>query len=73
MGNLGPSDIIFHVTTLVRPEKPDDSELEGLRSRVGALETLLGERSAEVLQVKSDLDAFRIRYRQQVGLTSPRF
>jgi hypothetical protein len=29
---------------------------------------MLGERDAEVARVKSDLDAFRVKYRQEVGL-----
>ncbi len=55
------------MTTLVRPEGHGHS-LEGLRARAGELETLLAERSAEVTRTRSDLDAFRIRYRQHVGL-----
>jgi archaellum component FlaC len=55
------------VTTLVRTEKPDDRDLEGLRSRVDELESMLGDRSAEVDRVTSELNAFRATYRQQVG------
>ncbi len=55
------------MTTLVRPEGHGHS-LESLRARAGELETLLAERSAEVTRTRSDLDAFRIRYRQHVGL-----
>ena len=39
-----------------------------LRSRVAELEAILGERAAEVARLQSDLEAFRIAYRQQVGL-----
>jgi hypothetical protein len=35
---------------------------------MASLEAVLGERSADVAQVKSSLDAFKIRYRQEVGL-----
>jgi hypothetical protein len=55
------------VTTLVRPEKSDEDDIEGLRSRVVALEAMLGERDSELARMKSDLDVFRVRYRQQVG------
>jgi hypothetical protein len=43
-------------------------DLESLRARQAELETLLGERSAEAARTRSELDAFRIRYRQEVGL-----
>jgi hypothetical protein len=55
------------VSTLVGPEKRDD-DLEALRSRLAEREAMLGERDAEVARVKSDLDAFRVKYRQEVGL-----
>ena len=61
------SDIIFDVTTLVLPDKRNDDDLEALRSRVAELEAVLGERGAEVARVQSDLEAFRITYRQHVG------
>lgn len=56
------------MTTLVRPATRDDDELEGLRTRAAELEALLGERSAEFESVKSGLETFRLRYRQEVGL-----
>jgi hypothetical protein len=55
------------VTTLIRAERPQH-DLETLRSRVAAMESMLEERDAEVTRLKADLDAFRIRYRQDVGL-----
>lgn len=55
------------MTTLARSEGHDHS-LENLREKAAGLETLLGERHAEVTRTRSDLDAFRIRYRQHVGL-----
>lgn len=56
------------MTTLVRPDERDEETLEGLRARAGQLEALLRERATEVEAVKTDLEAFRIRYRQEVGL-----
>lgn len=55
------------MTTLVRPQERGDHDLEGLRSRVAELETLLGERRAGVAHVRAELNAFTISYRQQVG------
>ena len=55
------------VTTLVRAERPNDHDLDGLHARVTELERLLGERRADVDRSKADADAFRIKYRQQVG------
>jgi hypothetical protein len=56
------------VTTLVRAESRDDDSLEGLSARVTRLEADLRERTETVEGVKSGLEAFRIRYRQDVGL-----
>jgi hypothetical protein len=56
------------VTTLVRSERPPDHEIETLRARVSELEAVLAERSAEVTSTRADIDAFRITYRQRVGL-----
>ncbi len=55
------------MTTLIRTGRPPD-DLDTLRERVTELETTLGERDAEVTRLKAELDAFRIRYRQEVGL-----
>ncbi len=57
----------LHVTSIVRPDPRDDDDLETLRLRVVELETLLDERSADIARRKSDVDVFRISYRQQVG------
>ncbi|AMY07266.1 hypothetical protein LuPra_00433 [Luteitalea pratensis] len=59
--------MIFDVTTLVRAER-DDDHLEGLGTRLVALETRLGTRTTEVDAARSGLEAFRLRYRQEVGL-----
>jgi hypothetical protein len=56
------------VTTLVRAEHRDDDSLEGLGARVTRLEVELRERIDDVEGVKAGLEAFRIRYRQEVGL-----
>lgn len=56
------------MTTLVRAESRDDDSLEGLRARVTRLEADVRERAETVEGVKSGLEAFRIRYRQDVGL-----
>lgn len=60
-------DIILDVTTLARFDRPEHDDLEGLRARLTEVEALCGERAAHVARVTSDLDAFRIRYRQRVG------
>ena len=52
---------------LVRSEGRQD-DVDGLRARAAELEAALSERIAEVAGVKTELEAFRIRYRQQVGL-----
>jgi hypothetical protein len=61
-------DIIFDVSTLVRSERPHDQNVDSLRAEVKALESTLRERHDEVDRTKAELDAFRIRYRQAVGL-----
>ena len=55
------------VANLVR-SNPDGNDLEVLSRRVTELESRLYERDAEIDRVKADLAAFRIRYRQDVGL-----
>jgi hypothetical protein len=56
------------VSSLVRPERQVDDGPEGLHSRVKELEGVLRERDAAYAQIKSDLDAFKVSYRQQVGV-----
>jgi hypothetical protein len=58
----------LNVTTLARSEQPHDDSIEGLRSRVAELQARLSARAAEIARAKSDLDGFRIRYTQEVGL-----
>jgi uncharacterized coiled-coil protein SlyX len=55
------------VTTLVPSGRPDN-DLDELQSRVERLEGVLGERRDEVTRTRADLDAFRIKYRHEVGL-----
>jgi hypothetical protein len=56
------------VTTLVPSGQPDDQDLRDLHQRNRELEAVLQARSAEVTRLDSELSAFRIRYRQDVGL-----
>ena len=56
------------MTDLVRSGPHHDDGIEALRSRLTELETAVSERTAEIARAKSDLAAFRIRYRQDVGL-----
>jgi hypothetical protein len=51
--------------------RPHD-DVESLRVRAAQLEATLAERDNEVTRLKADLDAFRIRYRQEVGLLHER-
>jgi hypothetical protein len=54
------------VTSLVRSGRPDD-DIDDLRARMAELEDVLDGRRNEIARTKSDLEAFRIRYRQDVG------
>lgn len=53
--------------SLVPTAQPHDPGLEGLRSQVTGLEAALGERAAALDRVKSELAAFQLKYRQNVG------
>lgn len=53
---------------LVRTPQPHDQDIDGLRARLAELSTVLDERAGELARAKSDLETFRIRYRQEVGL-----
>ena len=55
------------VTELTATPDPGDS-IEALRARAARLQDTLDERAAEVIRAKADLAAFRLRYRQEVGL-----
>jgi hypothetical protein len=56
------------VTSLVPSARGDDDSLDALRARLAGRERELHERHAAVAQAKTDLAAFRIRYRREVGL-----
>ena len=56
------------MTSLVPTSRPDEADPEALSRRLLELESRLGERAAELDRAKTDLAAFRIRYRQEVGL-----
>ena len=56
------------MTTLARSGQPPDDDLTDLRAQLAARDAALRERSAEVAALKSSLDAFKIRYRHEVGL-----
>ncbi len=56
------------MTTLVRPDRPNDHDLDGLRARLTELETSLIERSTDAAKAPAELAAFRIQYRTDVGL-----
>jgi hypothetical protein len=55
------------VTSLVRSDDHHQT-IDSLRSRVGGLEQTLEERAADLVRTRSALEAFRIRYRSDVGL-----
>ena len=53
--------------TLVHSGQPRD-DIESLRARAtGGLKAALSERGAELARTQTDLEAFRIRYRREVG------
>ena len=56
------------MTQLVPTQSNDPHEIETLRARVAELETMLDTHSAEVTRLDSELTAFKIRYRHEVGL-----
>jgi hypothetical protein len=60
--------MIGTVTSLVPSPRPHPDDLDDLRARTTALEEALAERLADATRVRAALDAFRIRYRHQVGL-----
>lgn len=55
------------VSTLVRSGESNDDSLDSLGARAAQLEALLRERVAEAERVKSELVAFKIKYRTEVG------
>ena len=56
------------MTTLVPSGPHRDNEIHDLHAQVTGLERLLTERRDEAVQTRAEMDAFRITYRQKVGL-----
>jgi hypothetical protein len=56
------------VTSLIPSGSAKDREIRELRERLGDFEAALEAQSAEIAGMRTDLAAFRIRYRQEVGL-----
>jgi hypothetical protein len=52
---------------LIRSARPEDDDLDSLRERLGELDEVLRQRADELARARADLEAFRIRYRQEVG------
>lgn len=52
---------------LVRSGSSHDESMESLGTRLAELQAHLGERAAAFARVRSDLEAFRLRYRREVG------
>jgi hypothetical protein len=67
--SLADAAIRYHADVdLVRTERGDDQNIDALRARVVELDAVLAARSAEVARVETELTAFKIRYRHEVGL-----
>jgi hypothetical protein len=56
------------VSALVPSGRHHGHDLDVLRAEVTALERRLGDRRADVARTRADYEAFRIRYRHEVGL-----
>lgn len=56
------------MTSLVRADRPHDHDLDSLRALVVERGALLDERRAALARAQAEVAAFRIRYRQEVGL-----
>jgi hypothetical protein len=56
------------VTTLVKSGQPLEEDIEFLRARMAELDTALKTRVDDITRAKTDLAAFRILYRKEVGL-----
>ena len=54
--------------TLARSAPPHHDDIDSLRARLRALDAERGRRADALTREKSDLEAFRIRYRQDVGV-----
>ncbi len=60
------------MTVLVARGQPDEDHLDQLSARLAALEASLSGRLAEMDAARASLEAFRIRYHQEVGLLHDR-
>jgi hypothetical protein len=57
----------YHLrVSLVRAGRPEH-DMDALRARLDELETVLAARAGEIARATSDLAAFRLRYRREVG------
>ena len=56
------------MSPLVRSGRPAGDGMDSLQARMTRLERVLRERSTEIARVQSALAAFRMRYKQAVGL-----
>lgn len=55
------------MASIVRSDQSGHHDIESLRARALELDRLVAARAGEVAQAQTDLAAFRIRYRQEVG------
>ena len=56
------------MTTLVKSGQPLEEDIDTLRARMAELDTTLKTRVEDITRAKTDLAAFRILYRKEVGL-----
>jgi hypothetical protein len=56
------------VSTLVPSQTPNDRDLNELRSKLSELEAAITARGTELERFKTELAAFKVTYRQEVGL-----
>lgn len=72
-GFIRRTDIRYHpdVSSLIRTG-PEEDGLADLRTRLSALEEIFDRRTHELGRVRAALDAFRVRYRHEVGLLHER-
>lgn len=63
-----PFAIILRVSTLVGPDHRGDDDLEALADRAGRLEARVDADAEAFEAARAGLEAFRLRYRQEVGL-----
>ena len=54
------------MTTLVRPDRPED-DLDRLRARIAEREAVLDARAEDADRIERELDMFAARYQKQVG------